>query len=96
MYAILNLMSDDSISFDRTMSVLGYSLLPIVLLSFISIVVNLRDSVIGQMISFISCLWCTHNAVRLFDAAVNCKHQKWLIAYPTTMLYACFALLTIF
>ena len=37
MYIILNLMSDESISIDRTMSILGYSLLPMVLLALINV-----------------------------------------------------------
>ena len=42
MYFILNLMSDDGIDMSRVMSVLGYCLLPIVLLSAINVVVNLK------------------------------------------------------
>lgn len=41
-YGILNLMSENGIDGYRTASVLGYCLLPMVLLSSISILLNLR------------------------------------------------------
>jgi protein YIPF5/7 len=41
MYAILNVMSSQSIQISQTASILGYALLPIVLLSSISIIVSL-------------------------------------------------------
>jgi len=95
MYLILNLMSEEAISVDRTMSILGYSLLPIVLLSAIAILVDLRSGY-GAVLSAVAIGWCTWNATRLFEKALEMREQRWLIAYPVTMLYACFALLTIF
>lgn len=41
-YAILNLMSESGIDIYRTASVLGYCLLPMILLSFLSCVVVFR------------------------------------------------------
>eukprot|EP00475_Leptophrys_vorax_P045074 TRINITY_DN9258_c0_g1_i1.p1 TRINITY_DN9258_c0_g1~~TRINITY_DN9258_c0_g1_i1.p1 ORF type:complete len:265 (+),score=64.82 TRINITY_DN9258_c0_g1_i1:84-878(+) len=41
MYSVLNLMSNFDLSFDKIVSILGYCLLPVVLLSFIGIVFNL-------------------------------------------------------
>jgi len=95
MYVILNLMADEAISVDRTMSILGYSLLPIVLLALIAIGIDLRGA-LGLMLALIVILWCTVNATRLFEKALSMSEQRYLVAYPVTMLYACFALLTIF
>jgi hypothetical protein len=95
MYVILNLMSDEAISVDRTMSILGYSLLPIVLLAVFNIFIDLRGS-IGLLLSLVVIGWCTLNATRLFEKALSMSEQRYLVAYPVTMLYACFALLTIF
>lgn len=95
MYVILNLMSDEAISVDRTMSILGYSLLPIVLLAVFNIFIDLRGS-IGLLLSLVVIVWCTLNATRLFEKALSMTEQRYLVAYPVTMLYACFALLTIF
>lgn len=95
MYVILNLMSEEAISVDRTMSVLGYSLLPIVLLAVFNIFINLKAAV-GMALALIVIMWCTVNATRLFEKALSMQEQRYLVAYPVTMLYACFALLTIF
>lgn len=95
MYVILNLMAEEAISVDRTMSVLGYSLLPIVLLAVLGIFADLRGA-IGLALALLVIMWCTVNATRLFEKALSMQEQRYLIAYPVTMLYACFALLTIF
>ena len=95
MYVILNLMSEEAISVDRTMSILGYSLLPILLLATLNIFVDLKGS-LGMAASLLVILWCTVNATRLFEKALSMQEQRYLVAYPVTMLYACFALLTIF
>jgi hypothetical protein len=95
MYVILNLMSDEAISVDRSMSILGYSLLPIVLLGLLNLFVDLRGWG-GHLLSPLIIIWCTLNATRLFEQALSLRHQRFLIAYPIMMLYACFALLTVF
>lgn len=95
MYVILNLMSDEAISVDRTMSILGYSILPIVLLAIFNIFIDLRGT-IGLLLAGAVIAWCTLNATRLFEKALGMREQRYLVAYPATMLYACFALLTIF
>jgi hypothetical protein len=95
MYVILNLMADEAISVDRTMSILGYSLLPIVLLALAGIVLDLRGA-LGLCLALLVIGWCTVNATRLFEKALSMTEQRYLVAYPVTMLYACFALLTIF
>ena len=88
-------MSDEAISIDRTMSILGYALLPLVLLSFLALIITLR-SMTGTVIAITSIVWCVINATRMFEQAISLKEQRWLVAYPTTILYACFALLTVF
>jgi hypothetical protein len=101
MYLVINLMSHEGssnqwpVSFDRTMSILGYSLLPIVLLACINIFVDLTGYV-GLGIALLTILWSTTTATRMFEAAIEVREQRYLIAYPATMLYACFTLLTIF
>lgn len=42
MYALLNLMSESGIDAYRTASVLGYCILPLVLLSMFNVVLNLE------------------------------------------------------
>ena len=42
MYVLLNLMSHSSVSITCTVSVLGYCLLPMVLLSFLAVILSLQ------------------------------------------------------
>eukprot|EP00510_Aplanochytrium_minuta_P001615 CAMPEP_0184022110 /NCGR_PEP_ID=MMETSP0954-20121128/10386_1 /TAXON_ID=627963 /ORGANISM="Aplanochytrium sp, Strain PBS07" /LENGTH=265 /DNA_ID=CAMNT_0026304373 /DNA_START=174 /DNA_END=968 /DNA_ORIENTATION=- len=89
-YVILNLMSQTtSIDSWRTVSVLGYSILPIVVLSAFTILVSLRGPV-GLMLTFIAILWCTQTATRFFEAALGMRLQRYLIAYPVFLFYCIF------
>uniref|UniRef100_A0A7S2QRL5 Protein YIPF n=3 Tax=Lankesteria abbotti TaxID=340204 RepID=A0A7S2QRL5_9APIC len=66
-YVLLNLMSSkDSIDLYRTMSILGYSLIPVVLLAFVSIFLPLRTTY-GSVFSVLCILWCTATASRFFE-----------------------------
>jgi len=83
------------ISFDRTTSVLGYSLLPLVLLAAVLVFVSL-PGVVGFVVAAAVIAWCTLTATVFFETALEMRDQRWLIAYPTALLYVCFALLTFF
>jgi len=97
-YCLMNLMTNDinkSIDFTRTFSVLGYSLLPIVILSAISVIIDLKGF-FGTICGIISIFWCTIASARIFEVTLGLSQHRWLIAYPTLLFYACFALITIF
>lgn len=95
LYTILNLMSNSGISFDRTVSILGYCLLPIILLAGVNVVVSLRSY--ACLIATLSAVgWCTATATAYIEQSHSMREQRYLVAYPVFLLYACFALLTIF
>ncbi|TRY52227.1 Yip1p like integral membrane protein [Cryptosporidium tyzzeri] len=95
-YILLNIMSSSqSIDLYTTMSILGYSLLPIVILAGISVVFSLRSKV-GIIIAIFFNMWSTITASRFFEFTVSLKHQRYLIAYPIALLYASFTIVTIF
>ncbi|ANQ09804.1 Uncharacterized protein PCOAH_00043860 [Plasmodium coatneyi] len=95
-YLLLNMMSQ-SLTLDlyRTISMLGYALLPLVILSFISIIINLRSKK-GYTISFCCISWSALTASRFFEVALRMNSQRYLVAYPIFLLYSCFALIIIF
>ena len=96
LYMVLNLLSQNSkIDLFSVYSVVGYALLPIVILSALTIVFNLRGYV-GLSLSIVAILWCTYTATRFFQAVLNTPEQKYLMAYPVLLFYSCFALITIF
>ncbi|XP_067140118.1 protein YIPF5-like [Centruroides vittatus] len=95
MYLLLNVMSGSGISVGCTISVLGYCLLPMVVLSGVSIVLSLKGS-LGIGLAVFIVLWCALSASKLFVTALAMDHQQPLVAYPCALLYGVFALLTIF
>lgn len=94
MYALLNLMSEPGVSIGCTCSVLGYCLLPMVVLSGLS-VLSLKGT-ICTVLTVIAVSWCSFSASKLFVTALAMDHQQPLVAYPCALLYGVFALLTIF
>ncbi|EDQ88995.1 uncharacterized protein MONBRDRAFT_32572 [Monosiga brevicollis MX1] len=70
LYMVLRLMSEHTLSLSTTASVLGYSLLPMVALSSISILLNLTG-VVGLSLAATSIAWCTHSAARIFTSLAN-------------------------
>ncbi|ORY46702.1 hypothetical protein BCR35DRAFT_322895 [Leucosporidium creatinivorum] len=94
-YALLNLMSESGIDAYRTASVLGYCLLPLVILSMVSIVASL-DGTLGYLLSCLSIAWCSYSASAIFSSVLRLSHQRFLVAYPVGLLYAAFALLSVF
>jgi len=95
LWGIFNLMSDKGIDIYRTASVMGYSLLPIVLLAALSVLADLRGWA-GVVLLPAVVLWCTSAATLLFVVALEADDQRWLFAYPILLFYTCFALITIF
>lgn len=97
-YFLLNLMSptQTSISFICTVSVLGYSLLPMVVLSGLAVIFKLSSGIIGNFFAMTAVLWCALSASKLFVTALALQRQQPLIAYPCALLYGVFALLTVF
>ncbi len=94
-WAVLNLMSQKGIDIYRTASVMGYSLLPIVLLAALSIPLDLRGF-IGLLFIPATVLWCSTAASIFFVAALEAHDRRWLLAYPVALFYTCFALITVF
>lgn len=95
-YSVVYLMAPKVISFFCTVSVLGYCLLPMVLLSALSIVIDLKISIVGNLVSVLAILWCAFGASNLFTTAIEMSNSRILIAYPCMLFYTVFALLTVF
>ena len=94
-WVVLSLLSANSISLVRTVSALGYCLLPMVLLALVSIVLP-TDGVLSLGLATVMVMWCTASATNMFVSALQMHDQKALVAYPIALVYACFGLITIF
>ena len=94
---IINLMSrrNQYVEFYKTISILGYSLMPFTFLAFLSLMVNMHE-IAGSIASFLIILWATVTATRYFEYGLEMEDKKYLIAYPITLFYFVFMLLTVF
>ncbi|XP_049850674.1 protein YIPF5 homolog [Schistocerca gregaria] len=92
-YVFLNLISDTGLNFLSTVSVLGYCLLPIDILSILSTTV---PRFVLQMIAPFFILWSALSASLLCVIGASLVQQRSLVAYPLFLFYASFALLNVF
>lgn len=95
-YFVVYLVSAKNIPFMCTVSVLGYCLLPMVMLSGISILVNLKAALAGNILSVVAIMWCAIGASNLLVTAMDMSNARLIIGYPCALFYTVFALLTVF
>ena len=95
MYGLLNAMSMSAVGLGVVVSVLGYCLLPMVGLAGVSVLMSLRGAV-GVGLTVAAIIWCSVSASKLFVTSLAMDRQQPLVAYPCGLLYAVFALITIF
>lgn len=96
MYILLTLMTTGgNITFGSVASVLGYCLLPVVVLSVLGIFLPLYSPV-GSMCAALAVLWSSLSASKLFVMMSGDLQQRPLIAYPCVLLYGAFALAVVF
>lgn len=94
-YVMLNLMSERGIDIYKTASVMGYCLLPMVLLAGLSLLITM-NGIIGYVLAVTTIAWCTHSAAFMFVTLLTMKEQRMLVAYPIGLVYTCFGLMTVF
>ena len=96
MYVLLTLMTTErSVSLGSVASVLGYCLLPIVILSALGVFLPLYSS-LGFVCAVLAVMWSSLAASKLFVMMLGDTQQRPLIAYPCTLLYGTFALIVVF
>ncbi|KAF3825241.1 hypothetical protein GH733_005875 [Mirounga leonina] len=94
-HTLLNLMSSSGVCYGCAVSVLGYCLLPMVILSSCAIFSSLQGT-FGTVLALVIVGWCSLSASKIFSSALGMEGQQLLIAYPCALLYGLFALLTVF
>jgi len=96
MYILQSLMSSSSnITLSSVASVLGYCLLPVVVLAGLGVFTTLRGPM-GLILAALAVTWASLSASRLFSTMSGEEDQKLLIAYPCLLLYGVFTLIIIF
>ncbi|XP_069057856.1 protein YIPF7 [Pleurodeles waltl] len=94
-HTLLNLMSFTNVSIGCVASVLGYCLLPMVVLSSCAVFFSLQG-MLGTLLAIVIIGWCSLSASKIFISTLAMEGQQLLIAYPCALLYGLFALLTVF
>nr|CDS30084.1 protein YIPF5 (YIP1 family) [Hymenolepis microstoma] len=95
-YTLLSLMAPEGVAPTCVVSVLGYCMLPMCVLSTIGIVFSLNRSPLGVLLTACIVLWSAASSSKLFVRALNMQKQRLLVGYPCALVYAVFALLTVF
>ncbi len=84
-----------SLTYPRSVSVLGYCLLPLVVISLVGVVVPM-DSAGGYVLSSAAIVWCTYSSSGMFCAVGRMKSMRGLVAYPLGLFYVVFGIMCIF
>lgn len=84
-----------SLTFPRSASVLGYCLLPLVMVGLVGVVMPL-DSMVGYVLSVVAIGWCTYSSSKMFCAVGRMRSMRGLVAYPLALFYCGFGIMGIF
>ena len=69
--------------------------MPFTILALISIFADLNN-IAGGVISVAMIIWSTVTATRYFEYGLDMEDKKYLIAYPISLFYFVFMLLSVF
>jgi len=83
------------VEFYKIISILGYSLLPFTFLALLAVFADLHG-LLGGIVSFAMIVWSTATATRYLEYGLDMEDKKYLIAYPISLFYFVFLLLTVF
>lgn len=89
------LTQETSITLYNVMSLLGYSLLPMLILAALGIVISLTGS-FGVLSSLFLAAWSSLTAGNMVSLILNRSEGKILLVYPLFLFYLSFALIIIF
>jgi len=75
--------------------VLGYCLLPLVLISLLGIALPM-DALYGYILTVAAVGWCTYSSSAMFCAVGRMSGMRGLVAYPLMLFYVGFGIMGIF
>ncbi|KAK2949552.1 putative YIPF5 like protein [Blattamonas nauphoetae] len=91
-YFLLNMMAPaDSLTSYKVISVLGFSLLPLLILALFSLVINLKG-VVGVLITIVLAVWCSFAATNILVAMMGYYDIRYLVGYPLFLFFMTFAI----
>ncbi|KAF2761196.1 golgi membrane protein-like protein [Pseudovirgaria hyperparasitica] len=84
-----------TLTFPRSASVLGYCLLPLVIISLIGIAIPM-DGMFGYILTSLAIAWSTYSSSAMFCAVGRMSGMRGLVAYPLALFYVGFGIMSIF
>ncbi|KAF2244471.1 protein transport protein yip1 [Trematosphaeria pertusa] len=84
-----------SLTYPRSASVLGYCLLPLVLVAILGIVFPL-DGYFGYLLTSLAIIWCSYSSSSMFTIVGRMTSMRGLVAYPMVLFYGSFGIMAIF
>ena len=87
--------SVSTLTFLRSTSVLGYCLLPLVLISLVGVALPM-DTAVGYLLTSAAVAWCTYSSSGMFCAVGRMRSMRPLVAYPLMLFYVGFGIMGIF
>lgn len=84
-----------SLTYPRSASVLGYCLLPLVLVAILGIVIPL-DGLFGYLLTSLAIAWCSYASSSMFTVVGRMTSMRGLVAYPMVLFYGSFGIMAIF
>jgi hypothetical protein len=98
MTLLLNLLNPNgAVSAWTVVSILGYALLPVNFLAGVNVVFRIgKLGWMGMVLAMLTIGWCTAASTRLFERGCDMRSQRFLVAYPSALLYSAFVMITIF
>ncbi|MDA9098440.1 YIP1 family protein [bacterium] len=99
MYWLVNQLANqdrgEGVQLYRCGSILGYCMLPVVLLAVLSLL--LPGGFVTWVTSFVLVLWCASKATTQFMRSLpHSEGKKYVVAYPCVLVYSLFALLSVY
>jgi len=97
LHVLFKLMSNQPLNLQllQTASILGYSFLPLCLLSGIAVVTSL-DNKLGFLTGFLFVIWCTSSSSGELVKVLQLHNARVLVGYPLFIFYTVFASMAIF
>lgn len=86
-------------------SILGYSIIPLVLLALYSVFLSTKQcfsigltcrNILGLILGIFCVVWSSFSASRFIELLLGSKDQRYIIMYPLLLLYATFGMITSF
>lgn len=103
---MLNENQSTNVSLTLITSILGYSIIPLLILALYSLflsptyvrfdVHSSNRATYGMIVAIVCIVWSSFSASRFIELLLGSKDQRYIIMYPLLLMYATFAMITSF